>query len=286
MARTIRQIKGAMTQQFMADSTIIEMYGFEAGSSFEDTFSAVSLESIWFSIVAAAIYVLETLFDAFREDVDAKIAEAVVASIPWYHKISLEFQYGDSLVFDEKTQGFVYPVIDTTKQIVKYAACRDLGGMVYVLASKDDGSGSPTALSADELTAFDAYLHERKPAGVLLQAASFDPDQVQVAVTVQYNPQVLSPDGQLIAEPGVYPVEDAIDAYLKGIVYGGALNKTKLVDAIQAAAGVIDVSLTGVSVKTAAESTFTPVAGNNYTSVGGSFLSNNLRSTISYVLSL
>ena len=275
-----------MTQQFMADSTIIEMYGFEAGSSFEDTFSALSLESIWFSIVAAAIYVLETLFDAFREDVDAKIAEAVVASIPWYHKISLEFQYGDSLVFDEKTQGFVYPVIDTTKQIVKYAACRDLGGMVYVLASKDDGSGSPTALSADELTAFDAYLHERKPAGVLLQAASFDPDQVQVAVTVQYNPQVLSPDGQLIAEPGVYPVEEAIDAYLKGIVYGGALNKTKLVDAIQAAAGVIDVSLTGVSVKTAAESTFTPVAGNNYTSVGGSFLSNNLRSTISYVLSL
>ena len=275
-----------MTQQFMADSTIIEMYGFEAGSSFEDTFSALSLESIWFSIVAAAIYVLETLFDAFREDVDAKIAEAVVASIPWYHKISLEFQYGDSLVFDEKTQGFVYPVIDTTKQIVKYAACRDLGGMVYVLASKDDGSGSPTALSADELTAFDAYLHERKPAGVLLQAASFDPDQVQVAVTVQYNPQVLSPDGQLIAEPGVYPVEEAIDAYLKGIVYGGALNKTKLVDAIQAAAGVIDVSLTGVSVKTAAESTFTPVARNNYTSVGGSFLSNNLRSTISYVLSL
>ena len=275
-----------MTQQFMADSTIIEMYGFEAGSSFEDTFSALSLESIWFSIVAAAIYVLETLFDAFREDVDAKIAEAVVASIPWYHKISLEFQYGDSLVFDEKTQGFVYPVIDTTKQIVKYAACRDLGGMVYVLASKDDGSGSPTALSADELTAFDAYLHERKPAGVLLQAASFDPDQVQVAVTVQYNPQVLSPDGQLIAEPGVYPVEEAIDAYLKGIVYGGALNKTKLVDAIQAAAGVIDVILTGVSVKTAAESTFTPVARNNYTSVGGSFLSNNLRSTISYVLSL
>jgi hypothetical protein len=286
MARTISQIKNSMTQQFMADSVIIEKYGFAPGSTFTDTFSAVSLESIWFSIVAAAIYVLETLFDAFREDVDAKIAEAVVASIPWYHKISLEFQYGDSLVFDEKTQGFVYPVIDTTKLIVKYAACRDLGGMVYVLASKDDGSGSPTALSADELTAFDAYLHERKPAGVLLQAASFDPDEVRVAVTVQYNPQVLSPDGQLIAEPGVYPVEEAIDAYLKGIVYGGALNKTKLVDAIQAAAGVIDVSLTGVSVKTAAGSTFTPVAGNNYTSVGGSFLSNNLRSTISYVLSL
>lgn len=286
MARTIRQIKSAMTQQFMNDSVIIDRYGFPAGSTFESTFSAVSLESIWFSIVAAAIYVLETLFDAFKEDVDAKIAQAVLASIPWYHKISLEFQYGDNLVFDEVTQQFVYPEIDESKRIVKYAACRDLGGMVYVIASKDNGSGDPEPLSADELTAFTSYLHERKPAGVLLQAASFDPDEVRVAVTVLYNPQVLSPDGQLIAEPGVYPVEEAIDAYLKGIVYGGALNKTKLVDAIQAAAGVIDVSLTGVSVKTAAESTFTPVAGNNYTSVGGSFMSNNLRSTISYVLSL
>lgn len=286
MARTIRQIKGAMTQQFMADSNIIEMYGFEAGASFEDTFSAVSLESIWFSIVAAAIYVLETLFDAFKEDVDAKIAEAVVASIPWYHKISLEFQYGDSLVFDEKTQSFVYPEIDSTRQIVKFAACRDLGGMVYVLASKDNGSGFPAPLSADELAAFDSYLRERKPAGVLLQTNSLASDQVQVVMSVQYNPQVLSPDGQLISRPGTYPVEDAINAYLNGIIYGGALNKTKLVDAVQAAEGVIDVSLTSVSVKTATGSAFTPVAGNNYLSVGGSFVSNNLRNGIDYVLSL
>lgn len=275
-----------MTEQFMSDSTIIERYGFEAGSTFDSVFSAVSLESIWFSIVAAAIYVLETFFDAFKEDVDAKIAEAVVASIPWYHKISLEFQYGDSLVFDEKTQGFVYPVIDESKQIVKFAACRDLGGQVYVLASKDNGSGSPAALSSDELSAFDAYLRQRKPAGVLLQTASFSPDQVRVNVTVQYNPQILLPDGQLIAEPGVYPVEDAINNYLHGIVYGGSLNKTKLVDAIQGAAGVVDVVLGEVSVKTASESDYTPVAGNNYPSVGGSFVSNNLRSSISYVLSL
>ena len=286
MARTIRQIKGAMTQQFMADPTIIERYGFEAGAAFDNTFSAVSLESIWFSIVAAAIYVLETLFDAFKEDVDAKISEAVVASIPWYHKISLEFQYGDSLVFDEQTQSFVYPVVDTTKQIVKYAACRDLGGMVYVLVSKDNGSGEPAPLSADELTAFDAYLRDRKPAGVLLQAASYSPDDVQISMTVQYNPQVLTPEGKLIADPSVYPVEDAINNYLKGIVYGGALNKTKLVDAVQSAAGVIDVVLDEVSVKPSTSSQYTPVTGNNYTSVGGSFVSDNLSSGISYVLSL
>lgn len=275
-----------MTQQFMADSTIVELYGFQAGASFEDTFSAVSLESIWFSIVAAAIFVLESLFDAFKADVDAKIAEAVVASIPWYHKIALEFQYGDRLVFDEKTQAFVYPVIDTTKQIVKFAACRDLGGMVYILASKADGSGFPTPLSAAELEAFNSYMHERKPAGVLMQVASLAADLVRVNATIQYNPQVLTAAGQLIAEPGVYPVENAINEYLKGITYGGTLNKTKLVDAIQAAAGVIDVNLASVSVRAATASTFVTMTGNNYVSVGGSFKSNNLRNNIHYVLSL
>ena len=286
MARTIREIKAAMTQQFMSDPTIVEMYGFTEGAVFEDTFSAVSLESIWFSIVASAIYVLETLFDLFRADVDKKISGAVVASIPWYHKIALEFQYGDSLVFDEATQGFVYPVVDTTKQLVKFAACRDMGGGVYVLVSGADSSGDPVALSSDVLSAFESYLRERKPAGVLLSVNSLNPDLVRSVMTVQYDPQVLTPDGDLITDPSVKPVEDAVNAYLKGIVYGGVLNKTKLVDAVQGARGVIDVVLTSVSVKPANGSSYEVVTGNNYRSVGGSFKSNNLTSGITYVVSL
>ena len=286
MARTIREIKAAMTQQFMSDPTIVEMYGFTEGAVFEDTFSAVSLESVWFSIVASAIYVLETLFDLFRADVDKKISGAVVASIPWYHKIALEFQYGDSLVFDEATQGFVYPVVDTTKQLVKFAACRDMGGGVYVLVSGADSSGNPVALSSDVLSAFESYLRERKPAGVLLSVNSLNPDLVRSVMTVQYDPQVLTPDGELITDPSAKPVEDAVNSYLKGIVYGGVLNKTKLVDAVQGARGVIDVVLTSVSVKPANGSSYEAVTGNNYRSVGGSFKSNNLTSGITYVASL
>jgi len=285
MARTIRQIKSAMTAQFMADSTIIERYGLTAGANFEDTFSPVSLESIWFSIVASAIFMLETLFDAFREDVDAKIAQAVVASIPWYHKIALEFQYGDALVFDEETQAFVYATPDESKQIVKYAACRDVGGMVSILVSKQNSSG-PVVLSSAELAAFDAYMRQRKPAGVLLQTASFSPDLVRVNVRVQYDPQVLNASGQLIADTSIRPVEKAIDKYLADIVYGGDLNKTKLVDAIQQAEGVVDVVLNSVQAKPASASSYTTVTGNNYTSRSGSFKSNNLRNSITYVLSI
>ena len=286
MARTIKQIKSAMTDQFMQDPVIIERYGLQPGATFDDTFSAVSIESIWFSIVASAIFVLEALFDAFRVEVNETISGAIVASIPWYHKIALEFQYGDSLVFDETTQQFIYPVIDESKQIVKFAACRDLGGGVSVLVSGADTNGNPTALSADILTAFEAYLNERKPAGVLLSVGSFDPDQIRLVMRVQYDPQILNPDGSLILDPSIFPVETAVSDYLRGIIYGGVFNKTKLVDAVQAAEGVRDVVLDSTAVKPANSSTFSIIEGNSYTSVGGSFEPNNLREGISYVLSL
>jgi hypothetical protein len=169
---------------------------------------------------------------------------------------------------------------------VKFAACRDMGGGVYVLVSGADSSGNPVALSSDVLSAFESYLRERKPAGVLLSVNSLNPDLVRSVMTVQYDPQVLTPDGELITDPSVKPVEDAVNAYLKGIVYGGVLNKTKLVDAVQGARGVIDVVLTSVSVKPANGSSYEAVTGNNYRSVGGSFKSNNLTSGITYVVSL
>ena len=103
---------------------------------------------------------------------------------------------------------------------------------------------------------------------------------------LKYDPQILTASGELITDPSVKPVEDAVNGYLRGIVYGGVLNKTKLVDAVQAARGVLDVVLTSVSVKPATGANYETVTGNNYQSVGGAFKSNNLTSGITYVLSL
>ncbi len=275
-----------MTQQFMTDSVIRTKYGITGDATFEETFSKVSLEAIWFSIVASAIWVLESIYDAFRGEVEERISSAVLASIPWYHQIALEFQYGDELVFDEETQQYVYPEIDPTKQVVKFAAARDIGGGVLVLAAGADSAGNPKALSSTVKAAFERYLKQRKPAGVILEVASYNPDRVQVYASVQYDPQLIDAGGQLLADPSVRPVDAAIDAYLRGIVYGGVLNKTKLVDAIQGATGVVDVVLDQVKVMPAYASQYTPVDGNNYTSYSGAFESNNLIFTIDYVLSL
>lgn len=275
-----------MTQQFMTDSVIRTKYGITGTATFDETFSKVSLENIWFSIVASAIWVLESLFDAFREDVDAKIATAVLASIPWYHKIALEFQYGDELVFDEETQQFVYPELHPAKQVVKYAACRDVGGGVYVLASGATPAGTPIPLDADVLTAFESYLNQRKPAGVIIEVGSYAADRVRVYADVQYNPQVINASGQLVEDTTIRPVDDAINDYLHGIEYGGVLNKTALVDAIQAVPGVVDIKLDKVTVRSAISSAWKEVVGNNYESYSGAFRSYNLPVDIHYVLSI
>lgn len=286
MARSIKQIKKSMTDQFMADPVLREKYGLSANDTFDGSFSAVSLESILFGIMAAAIYTLEAIFDAFRREVDTKIAGSVVASIPWYHKICLEYQHGDNLVLNEATSEYVYESIDDSKKLVKFAACRDRGGGVYILVAQMGADGYPEALSNDVLTAFRNYINRRKPAGVITDVYSYNPDDISLSIRVQYDPIVMNSNGSLITRPSVFPVEDAINNYLASIVYGGTFNRNKLIDAVQSAEGVQDLVLGEVAAKVSNAQSYSAVGGNNYTSIGGSFKSANLRNTISYVLEI
>lgn len=52
MARTANGIKNKMTGRFIADETIIGLYGFRAGKSFDEQFGRESIESILFYAVA------------------------------------------------------------------------------------------------------------------------------------------------------------------------------------------------------------------------------------------
>lgn len=271
-----------MTDAFMGNATIREQYGLTEGSTFAGSFSSVSLESILFFIVAACCHVMESLFDRHKEDVDDKISRAIVASVPWYYKIARQFQYGDALVFDDATSQFRYPAIDESKQVVRYVAVRDRGTSIQILASADK-NGVPEPLSNDVLTAFKQYMNRVKIAGVVLNIRSLPADNIQIHATVQVDSLIISTSGTKNSD-GSKPVEDAINAYLRGIVYGGTFNKTKLVDAIQGVVGVTDVILGECLYKSAADTDYRTVAGNNYTAIGGSFSAVGLQNSINYVV--
>ena len=282
MARSVAEIKKTMTDAFMADATIREKYGLSVNDTFSSKFSSVSIENILFFIVAACCYVLEVLFDNHKADVEEKISMAVVASVPWYYKMALSFQYGDSLILNDRTQQYEYATIDESKQLVKYAAVRDKGTSVQILVSGDQG-GSPVALSNDVLAVFKQYMNRVKVAGVILHITSNPSDSVTVTATITIDPLVLNENGELLSD-GRKPVEEAITSYLKHIIYGGTFNKTKLVDVIQAVEGVVDVELEECKYRHANSLEWTVMSGNNYTGNSGSYIPLDLERSLTYVV--
>lgn len=263
----------------MADPTIRERYGLKEGDSFASRFSAVSLESILFYVVASAHYVLERLFDEFRRDTQQQLDRSVVATVPWYHRMALSYQHGDELRLDEERLRWTYPQEDEGKRLIRYAAVKDRGGSIQVLVSKDK-DGLPEPLSSDELRAFTAYMSSIKVAGVVLSVRSLPADLLSIKARVELDPLVYLPGGVRIRD-GSRPVEEAIRSYLRGITYGGVFNKTKLVDAIQQVEGVRDVEL-GDCLAEPYKGAQRLIAGNNYAARSGCFLAPRLSSTLSY----
>lgn len=282
MARSVAEIKKTMTDAFMADETIREKYGLSERDTFGGSFSSVSLENILFFILAACYHVLEMIFEQHKTDVENKISKAVVASVPWYHKMALAFQWGDSLVLNEQTFQYEYAVTDESKQVVKYAAVRDMGTNVQILVSGDTG-GRPSALAGDVLAVFKEYMNRVKVAGVILNISSRESDRLMIHATVTADPLVFDEQGHLLRD-GSKPVEDAIAGHLKSIVYGGTFNKTRLVDAIQRVEGVEDVELGICYYRNSDGSDWMEVTGNNYAGMSGSYVADGLPNTLSYVV--
>lgn len=281
MARTYKEIKRDMTSLFMASPTMQEVYGTSGKDVFEDTFSAVSVENILFSVVATCVYVLEVLFDRHKAETDRIVANNIVATIPWYYAQALKYQHGDALILDESTLRWGYAVTDSSKRVIKYAAVRDRDLYVEILVSGDK-DGRPEVLSDEVRTAFEAYMNKIKLAGVVIKVYSRPADKIQVYAKVTYDPIVMDSDGKLLSDKTT-PVKDSINAYLRGIVYGGTFNKTRLVDAIQKSEGVIDVELTQVKYSMDNGKTYQILDTNNYSAVSGAFEIDGLDNSIIYV---
>ena len=247
MARTLSNILLAVRTDFVENITMQSIYGFDTSLTFEKQFSIVSFESVLTYIIATAIYLYESIVSAKVDEIESQIASKYPFSIPWYSDMALTFQIGDSLLFDETIYKFTYPVIDLTKQIIKFTTIRQrqVEGVtkLQVFATK----ANKTALTTDELAAFSAYITQTGAAGTHFEFISLNPDQLIINLTVYYDPQILSSTGVSLSD-GTKPIEISINSYLNGIKYGGTFNRTRQTDAVQLASGVNDVVLGDISV--------------------------------------
>lgn len=225
MARTIAQIK----QQ------LLDAKNAQAKLSTLNSPSQVSYWNLWLFVQAVAISFFEQILDLYKLALEAIAAAAPVGTPIWVKARVLLFQYDASnpqiLGFDTTTFTVSYPVVDATKKIItQCSVLTDNNRIVNIKVAK---SSPPQALSAPELSALTSYCNVFKFAGVENEVISLPPDQVKIGARVYY-------DGQYSAVIQA-AVITALNNYLAGIPFDGAIKVSGIEDAIQAVLGVNDV---------------------------------------------
>ena len=225
MARTISQIQQAIIDQVSADTTL---------STLLTSSSNVAIWRLWTYIVAFCQWTLEVLFDQHVAEVNTIVATQRPHTLQWYVTMAKQFQYGDALAADSDT----YTVIDSTKQIISYAAATEVFKGIRIKVAKTS-AGELTALTTAEQTAFASYASLIKDAGVRLYITSNNADSLILNLTVYYNALILDLNGARLDGTSSTPVQDAIDNYLKNLPFNGLYTNFALLNAVAAVDGVV-----------------------------------------------
>ncbi|WP_461632733.1 hypothetical protein [Labilibaculum euxinus] len=246
MARMISEIKSEMTEAFIADATIIETYGLDESKTFDQQFSKVSLESIFFYIVAVSVWALETLFDLHKAEVDETLETLMPHTARWYRNKALAFQYGFDLLADSDefdNTDYTDEQVEAAK-IVKYSAVVESeteSRLIIKIATESD-SGKLAPVAEEHFSAFTSYMAEVKDAGVQITEINYLPDRLKLSLRIVRDPLVLDANGMHMVNAN-YPVNEAIQTFMKELPFNGKLSLQSLVDKIQYADGVSDLSL-------------------------------------------
>lgn len=238
MARSIQTIFNAIIAAKEANSALDGL----------DTTSVTSVYRQWAWITATVQYVIETMLDLFRVEMQVMLANLKPGSLLWYQAMCKAFQLGDDLVWINGQ--WAYATIDPAKQIIAQCSVTEgERGLVIKVAKLSGAEWIP--LTTPEINAFTAYVAKMKFAGTKVVIVNSAANLLKIAATIYYNPLVLSQNGELIVE-GSKPVVVAISNYLASLPFNGRLMLTALTDAIQAATGVEDLQLTTVQQKNGA----------------------------------
>jgi hypothetical protein len=239
MARSVSEIKAGIATNFMANETMAAYYGFNAGDEFESVFSKVSFESLLFYIVAAAIFVVESLFDVLQSETDAALTERLTHGVGWYAAMAKAFQYG--YAFNEETGG--YNTVDEASQIISHATANEINGIVTIKIAQTVGEGLAAISNEDltfpgALTMFEAYVKLAKDFGVKVNIITGNGDDLKAVYDIFYDPLVLDENGKLLTDSSKEPAREAISKFIKSLPFNGVFVPVHMTDAIQAASGI------------------------------------------------
>jgi len=255
MARTIAEIKKQATDMFMEDDNIKSAYSLTDGNTFEQEFSAVSFESILFYIVAFVTWVLETIFDTHKTDVNTAISEMKPHTERWYANMAKLYQHGFALLLESDKYDNTSKTDDeiAASLVVKYSAVvkqiDTYGHITLRIKTATDTGEDLGPLSEEQLNGVREYFSRVGDAGVALSIDSLPPDSLKMKWTVYYDPLILNGQGNRLDGSAENVISTAIKTYLKALPFNGTFVLQYVTDAVQAVDGVVICQIDAASSK-------------------------------------
>ena len=218
--------------------------------------SKVAIWRLWLWIMAVGSWTVEVLFDRHKLHIEEILSTERPHTLRWYSEESKKYQNGYAMIWSDNK--FNYATDDPDARIVKYAAASERNGKVILKVAKDS-AGVKSPLTGEEKTAFTEFWSKWKDAGVKLEIVSQQPDVLKVNMIIIRDRPVLDADNNLIRDGSANPILAAIQAFGQALEFDGILRLSRLVDAIQAAEGVVDVKITNANHRPAGSYPWSPV---------------------------
>ncbi|MCL2245860.1 MAG: hypothetical protein FWC10_06725 [Lentimicrobiaceae bacterium] len=233
----ITEIANTIKQAFIDSSILRGLYGLVVGKTFDEQFSAVSLEALTIEAHATAGAAVQTMHEWHLAETRRIVEQERYGYAGWYAKMMLAFQFGFDL--NELEEQTFYS--DTTSQaaidarIIKFAFAFDNVNSIGVTMkiSKADQYDKPEPLDSFELTAATSYINRIKPAGIPIRIVNEAADILNISVKIVYDP--LSFPSETAVNDAV---ETAINTYLNGIEFNGAFVSMRMIDQLQITRGI------------------------------------------------
>ncbi len=245
MARTINQISDSIIARIASEPKLSGL----------TTSSKTSIWGLFVYCVAFGIWVLETLFDTHKAEIDTALANQKKGSKLWYRNMTLAFQYGFDLITDSdqfNNTGYTAEQIEASK-IIKYAAVTesDAESRLIIKVATENAAEVLVPINETQKLAFDYYIDEINYAGVKYTIINYAPDRLQLNLTIKIDPKVIDTSGTKIlmsaTDVGTKPVETALAEFMKELPFDGKLVLNALIDKLQAVEGVVNPILNSAS---------------------------------------
>ncbi len=212
--------------------------------------SVTSRRRQWTFVWAYCLFLLETLFDLFKSDVQDYVKNQRPPRPEWIASLALNYQHGFTLIDGKDTfnnTGFTAAQIAASK-VVKFVAVKELENQFGRLSGRIKCAtmlnGDLVKLSNLHLAGLNAYLQRVKPWLTKLEATSNDPDKTKMKWQVYYDPLILTQQGHRRDGSATDVVIASILAFLKtGMPFSGTYVTQYHEDWVQKVEGVVIAQL-------------------------------------------